>query len=184
MTSMHMYEPGKGWDRVVRHAFVLLGGGAPSALLVLATLSITARSLPPAAFGMLVIAQTYALRGLIRLGRRLDLAGAVIGSTCGVPIAMLAGHRFGWEPRTSSMAMAYGGSVLLRMTGTSLAVLRLSDRFDQTAVARAASGIIRLAATGVAVIADASLPVFVAVWIVGDIVPPRSWRSLPRARFP
>jgi O-antigen/teichoic acid export membrane protein len=198
---MRPYEAAKGWERVVRHAFVLLGGSVVSALLALATLSMTARALAPAAFGILVIAQAYGLlverigtfqswqtiirfgalareqgddatlHGLIRLGRRLDLAGALLGSTFGVAIAMLAGHRFGWDQSTTSMAAAYGGSVLFRMSGTSLAVLRLFDRFDRTAIARAASGIVKLSATGIAILSDAPLPVFVAVWIVGDIVP-------------
>ena len=207
-----------GWDRVVRHAVVLLGGTAVSSLLALASLSISAKSLSQDAFGMLVIAQTYALlverigtfqswqtlirfgamareqgddaalRGLIRFGRRLDLAGAMVGGTLGITIALFAGARFGWSESTQMLAIAYGGTVLLRMNGTSLAVLRLFERFDQTAIARAASGVIRLGGTVVAVVTDASLPVFAAVWMISDVVPSAvmaffSVRALP-ARDP
>jgi len=196
-----MHGRDDAWQRITRHALVLLGGGTVSAIFALGTLSITARALLPVTFGALAIAQAYALlveragtfqswqtlirfgaiareagddaafRGLIRFGYHLDVAGGLVGAVGGVLIGALAGHALGWTAETRTMAIVYAASVLFRISGTSLAVLRLHDRFDQTAIARACAGLVRLVGSGIAALLHADVGTFALIWMLGDLIP-------------
>lgn len=187
--------------RILRNAGIVLGGGACSAVLALGATAIAARALPAETFGVLVLAQAFALlvervgtfqswqalirfgtmahterdspalRGLLRTGMVIDLVAGVAGAAGGVLVAYLAGTRFGWSEPTAALAIWYAASIALRPSGTSIATLRITSRFTSTAVARAAGHLVRLVGVSVAWLYDGSLYAFAAIWIAADLVP-------------
>lgn len=189
------------WRRVVRHAIVTIGGSGTSAVLGLGALAVATRALPPAAFGTLAFGQACALAverlgtfqswqalirfgslarqasndsalaGLLRFGLILDVASGVLAATLGVAVVALVGGRLGWDPTTQEVCSVYAGTVIFRSSGTAITVLRLLERFELAALARAAGGLTRLLGSLAAALYGDSLWAFATAWIAADVTP-------------
>ncbi|ACI51284.1 conserved hypothetical protein [Gluconacetobacter diazotrophicus PA1 5] len=100
----------------------------------------------------------------------LDIAGAAAG--CGLALAGVAwfGPVLGWPVADQGAAMLYMTSILVMNTCCALGVLRLTNRFRQSAMADVAMMLTRLLGTVAGLCLHWSLPAFLAVWYAGTIM--------------
>ncbi len=153
-----------GFGRLMRAAGVLLSSQLVSSMFALLALALTARSLGPTQFGVLVLVQTYVAvvdqlfsfqswQALIRdgaeflergrLGRfshlvrftwTLDIAAAIAGGLTAAALASFAGEWLGWDGTILTIAIVYSVVIAFNLTGTPIGILRLFDRFDPPCV--------------------------------------------------
>ena len=195
-----------------------MSGNVITAGIDLVSLALTARALGPELFGVLVLVQTYArfvdqfvnfqswqaiikygadsltdkrtgdFRSLVKLGTSLDLGGSLLGTTVAIAMVYWVGRWFEWEDETVRMAAMYSLTILLSLSPTPTAVLRLFDRFNLLAWQRVISAAIRMAALVVAWFVGADLWGFLVVWMVAQILDylfllALGWRELRRQGF-
>lgn len=178
----------------------LLSGNVASAVLALMAVALTARAVGPTEYGILALVLTYAraverlvtfqswqpiikygaalddparrddLRRLLKFGFVLDAGGALLAWLTAIVLAVIAVPLFGWNDRALVFVVIYCTSLLFNINGTPTAILRLSGRYRAAAYGPVASQAVRLAACAVGVAMDASLTVFVAIWMVTQII--------------
>lgn len=188
------------FTRVARNAGVILSGNAASSAFGLVSAVLTARHLGAASFGMLVLAQSYALvidrllnfqswQALIKFGSHhledgdyhsfrsitqrlllLDASSAVIAATIAWFGISVATHQFGWADEHVLAARLFSVAIVIHLSGVPTGVLRLFDRFGKYALATAASSAVRLALIIVGVVSDRSFIWFAIAWVAADVV--------------
>ena len=186
--------------RVLANAGVLLGGKAANAVLSLAYIAVAARALGVREVGVLILINAFAqligevvkfnawqtvlhygaapvevgdrprFQQVMRFALFLDLASSLVGVALAVACALVFGERLGWSPPDSPAAALYGLTILLMAPSTAIGLLRLFDRFDLIAAQAPVSSIVRLAASGIAVLVGATLGGFLAAWALGTVV--------------
>lgn len=177
-----------------------MSGNVITAGIDLVSLALTARTLGPELFGVLVLVQTYArvvdqsvnfqswqaiikygadtltdkrtgdFRSLVKLGTSLDLGGSLLGTTVAIAMVYWVGRWFEWEDETVRMAAMYSLTILFSLSPTPTAVLRLFDCFNLLAWQRVISAAIRMVALVAAWIVGADLWAFLVVWMVAQIL--------------
>ena len=187
-------------DNVMRNLGHLLAGRVASALLLLVAMSLMARSLTPADFGLVVLLQTYVLawNGLFnckpfeavirfgipaleqsdtpRLARLLslslwiDAASSLGAAVAGFAFAGLIGRLLGWEPSIVVLAQAWSLVAISGMTGTAKGVLRLFDRFDLLSRQLAIGPAMRCAGVVVVVALDGGVAAFALAWALSTVI--------------
>lgn len=178
----------------------LLSGNVASAVLALVAVALTARAIGPTEYGILALVLTYAraierlvtfqswqpiikygaalddpahrddLRRLLKFGFVLDAGGALLAWLTAIVIAVIAVPLFGWSERTLMLVIVYCTSLLFNINGTPTAILRLSGRYRAAAYGPVASQTVRLIACAIGASMGASLTVFVAIWMVTQII--------------
>jgi len=184
-------------NRVLANAGVLLGGRAANALISLGYIAVAARALGVREVGVLILINAFAqlvgevvkfnswqtvlhygagplakgerdrLQQVVRFTLVLDVASSLMGVAVAVAAALLFGERLGWTSADSPKAALYCLTILGMASATPIGLLRLFDRFDLIAAQAPISSLIRLAASGVAVLVGASLGGFLLAWAAG-----------------
>ncbi|WP_411289329.1 lipopolysaccharide biosynthesis protein [Phenylobacterium sp.] len=187
-------------SRVLANAGVLLSGKAANAVLSLAYIAVAARALGVREVGVLILINAFAqligevvkfnawqtvlhygaapvaegdrprFQQVMRFTLFLDAVSGLVGVTLAVACALAFGPRLGWTPADSPAAALYGLTILVMAPSTAIGLLRLFDRFDLIAAQAPVSSVVRLAGSGAALLAGASLTGFLAAWALGTVV--------------
>lgn len=186
--------------RLFRNAAVLLVGDVGGSVLSLASLTLTARSLGPGPFGVLVLIQTYVaitrglvkfqpyqplirygaaalqsgrsgeLKSLIKFHFLLDLGSGVAGTALALTALAWIAPWKGWDGGVVGMAAVYSMVAVFHLSGTAIGVLRLFDRFGVTAAHRTCVATVKLLGVGVAALAGAGPWPFLLVWAGAEVL--------------
>lgn len=185
--------------RVLANAGALLGGRGLNAVVALAYIAVTARSLGIEAFGFLTMINAFAqalgeiakfqswqtvvqygakplidgdrrmFQQVMRLALVLDGAGAAIGVAIGVCGALLFSALLGWPHDLAPAAALYCLSIAAMTSATAVGLLRLFDRFRMLAAEQAVSSIVRLAGCALAARLNAPVEGFLLAWAAGTL---------------
>lgn len=178
----------------------LLKGRAASALLLLASTALMARSLPPQEFGLVVLVHGYVLlfRGLfnlkpfeaiirfgvpltergdsdrlaqlLRLTFVLDAMLALAGTGVALLFVSVAGGMLSWDGDTRQAASLYCLLLLASASGTASGILRLFNRFDLLGLRQAMGPLAQLAGVAIAWWAGGDYPHFLMAFGAGFLV--------------
>ena len=185
--------------RVLSNAAVLLGGRVANALMGLAAISLTARTLGLGGFGVLILIHAFAqflgetvkfqswqtvlhygakplaegrpadFQRVLRFTLALDLIGAIVGVAAGLVVTLWFGDRLGLTPGDQPAAALYVLSVAFMVSATPLGLLRLLDRFDVLARQTVLVALVRLIGCGVGFAIQAPMEVFLFFWAAGVV---------------
>jgi O-antigen/teichoic acid export membrane protein len=188
--------------RMIRNIGLIAGGDVGASALAMLSLALTARALGPELLGILVMIETYAtlidrwirpetwqalikygtdaladdddesFKRLVKFGFLIDIGGGLLAMTVAILGVQVAAHWFGWEDQVAGLASLYCASMILRMTSTQTAVLRLFDRFGVFVYSQMAAASIRLVLVTVAWWMSAELMVFVLISMVITAIQP------------
>lgn len=109
-------------------------------------------------------------KSLIKFGFILDGASSFIGAALGAGCVYAYGHWKDWNPSLIHIAVLYSLGILLHVTGTASAVLRLFNRFDRLALHQTTAAGVRLLGILIVYIRRAGLAGFLYVWLATEIV--------------
>jgi len=181
--------------RILANLSWLLGGKGASALLGMAYLAVTARSLGPRSFGdftiivagaqllvALVSFQSWQIIGrygpalregglpeLLGLAAVLDGISAVAGAVLGAGAIALAGWHFGWsgDLRTGAMILVLAGMLSLR--STPIGMLRLEGGFGAAVAAESIIPVVRVLGAASAAWFSAGTGGFLLAWACAEL---------------
>lgn len=183
--------------RILGNFGLLVRGRGVAALFVLAATVLTARTLGPADFGVVMLVHAYALviRGLLNvqpfesvvrfgvplleigdtptlrrllwLSLKVDLACATSAAALAIIVAPLAAWLFDWQQPVALTAMIYGAVLITTASGTATGLLRLFDRFDLLGRQLMIGPLVRLAGVLAAWALDTGVTGFVLAWALG-----------------
>nr|WP_246386685.1 oligosaccharide flippase family protein [Gluconacetobacter sacchari] len=125
-------------------------------------------------------------QALLRHCILLDALGAVAGTVLALAGVTVFGRALGWQATAQGPALLYMTSVLFMNTCWALGVLRLTDRFRQTALADLSINTTRLAGTLLGLGLHWHLGGFMAVWYLGTVMSflancGTAWRAIRHA---
>lgn len=186
---------GRVGRRILANLSWLLGGKGASALLGMAYLAVTARSLGPDSFGdftvivagaqlllALVSFQSWqiigrygpALRGrglpeLLGLAAVLDGLSAIGGAALGMVAVALAGRHFGWSGDLQTCAMFLVLASMLSLRSTPIGMLRLDGRFGAAVAAESVVPVVRVLGAAGAAWFSAGTGGFLLAWACADL---------------
>lgn len=172
----------------------LMGARGINAVLSLGYLALATRVLGLEGFGSFILATSFAqaLTGLasfqtwqavVRWGQRRDMLPDAIGFALaldiltvfagGIGAALLLGFAGDWLPvpadlRGVTFALTLVSLLAIRSTPTG--ILRLHDRFAKGATADSVTPVVRVVGAGVAALVAPTVPAFVLVWAVAEVV--------------
>ena len=110
------------------------------------------------------------LKRLIKFGFILDGATSIVATVIGAGAVLLYGRAKGLDPALLVPATLSSVGLFLRLTGTSVAVLRLFNRFDLLAFQQAAAAAVRLLVVGLLFVRGATLAGFLYGWLATEII--------------
>jgi len=185
--------------RAIKNVSYLASGGAAAAALQFITLILTARTLGPAALGILALIEAHvrlidslvrlepwqaiikygadnlendkpgAFRALVKLGVLVDIGGAAAAALIALSLAPLIGYLSGWSDETIQLACLYSLVLLTRLSATWTGVLRLFNRFALIAIQQTLSSALRLALAFLAFLAGAGLETFLIIAAISSV---------------
>lgn len=186
--------------RLFKNAALLFSGSMVASGLGLVSLALTARALGADRLGVLVLIVTYVLiidrlvnfqswqaiikfgadalqekrsddfKALIRFGFLLDISAAVLGAAVAGCGAWFIGQWLRWGEEVVWMATLYSLTILFHVSGTSMGVLRLFNRFHVVATQSVIAASIKLIGVFAAFWFEAGLWTLLVVWAITDIV--------------
>jgi O-antigen/teichoic acid export membrane protein len=186
----------------------LMGARGINAVLSLGYLAMATRALGPEGFGHLILITAFAQavagltsfqtwQAVVRWGQQPDRVGSAVGFAVALDLLSFAAGLAvaaallvlpgAWLPIPSDLrwaAFALTAVWLLCMRSTPTGILRLRDRYGQTAVADAVTSIVRLAGSALAWILAPTIPAFLLAWAAGEIATAAAywlyaWREQP-----
>ncbi|WP_342627022.1 lipopolysaccharide biosynthesis protein [Nguyenibacter vanlangensis] len=185
--------------RILRNTGILLGGKGMAGVMGLAGTALAVRALGLHDFGILQLVHTCASlfsvgtrfqswQPLLHFGSALFAQGErtrfqallrhcflldMIGAAAGMVLALCGvagfGTVFGWPAGCQHAALVYMTTILFMNTCCALGVLRLTDRFKQSAIADLASSVTRVGGTVLGLCLHWHLPAFLAVWYASNM---------------
>ncbi|PXA87572.1 hypothetical protein DMC47_31740 [Nostoc sp. 3335mG] len=185
---------------VLRNSSYLGAAKILAAPLGLLALACAGRSLPAAAFGLLMVVHSYAdgagdlskfqtwqliiryggpalergdnatARDAIRFAFGLDIASGLVGMALAMAVLPLLAGRLGLTNGTLALAFLYCTLVPTMTAATPNGVLRLLNRFDLIGVQQVVTPFLRAGGAVLSYLAHLGFPGFVATWYVADIV--------------
>ncbi len=188
--------------RILRNIGVIVGGDAGASALGLVSLALTARTLGPELLGVLVMIEAYALliarwirpetwqalikygadalatddrdslRRLFKLGVLIDLGGGFLAMIVAFAGLQIADSWFDWDENVIDLARIYCIVLMLELTSTPTAVLRLFDRFEVFAYSQIAAAALRLLLVALAWWLGGGLLVFVLIAMAVSVMIP------------
>lgn len=183
--------------RVLANAGHLLSGRVVNAVVGLAYIALTARSLGKEAMGVLVIINAFAqflgevahfeswqtvltygtdpllrkdrtkFQQVLRLSLMLDLISSIIGVGLGVLGAWLFWKELRWPDGTSGYGALYAISIGVMTSATGVGLLRLFDRFRFLAAEQAVSSFVRMIGCAICALTHAPIKYFLLAWAAG-----------------
>jgi len=109
------------------------------------------------------------LKRLVKFGFVLDGATSIAATLLGAGAVFLYGRAKGWDPALLTAATLSSLGLFLRLSSTSVAVLRLFNRFDLLAFQQAAAAALRLLVVVVIFIRSVGLTGFLYAWLATEI---------------
>lgn len=185
--------------RAVKNVGYLASGGAAAAGLQFITLILTARTLGPAALGILALIEAHvrlidslvrlepwqavikygadnlendkplAFRALVKLGVLVDIGGATAAALIALAFAPVIGYLSGWSDETIQLACLYSLVLLTRLSATWTGVLRLFNRFGLIAIQQTLASTLRLCLVFLAFLAGAGLEIFLMIAAISSL---------------
>lgn len=186
--------------RIFRNTGYLLGGKGMAGVLGFLTTALVVRALGLEQYGALLLIHSCASsfsvatrfqswQPLLHFGNALFARGEqtrfqtllrhcimldALGATAGTILALIGvatfGHIFGWSAATQGPALIYMTSVLFMNTCWALGILRLTNRFRQSALADLALNTTRLVGTVLGLGLHWHLGGFMVVWYLGVVM--------------
>jgi len=183
--------------RVLANAGHLLSGRVVNAVVGLAYIALTARSLGKEAMGVLVIINAFAqflgevahfeswqtvltygtdpllrkertkFQQVLRLSLMLDLISSIIGVGLGVLGAWLFWKELRWPEGVSGYGALYALSIGVMTSATGVGLLRLFDRFRFLAAEQAVSSFVRMIGCAICAVTHAPIQYFLLAWAAG-----------------
>jgi O-antigen/teichoic acid export membrane protein len=188
-----------GIRRVLANASVLLGGRTANALISLGYLAVAARSLGTVEAGILILINAFAqlvsevvkfdswqavlhfgapalaedrrdrLHQVARFALLLDVISALAGVAVATVAIFLVGEKLGWGPEHNAGAALYCLTIAVMAPAGATGLLRLLDRFDLITAQAPINSTVRLAGSGLVLLAGPSLGLFLIVWAAGSV---------------
>ncbi|KSB91220.1 teichoic acid transporter [Caulobacter vibrioides] len=185
--------------RMLANVGALLSGRGLNAIVGLAYIAVTTRSLGIEVFGFLTLINAFAqalgemakfqswqtvvqygakplmdgdrktFQQVMRLALVLDGIGAVIGVAIGVGGSLLFSHYMGWPDELAPEAALYCLSIGVMTSATGVGLLRLFDRFRMLAAEQVVSSAVRLIGCAIAASMDAPIEMFLLAWAAGTV---------------
>lgn len=179
---------------------ILLGGKALNAVLSLAAIALTARTLGVETFGVLVLIHAYVqtvgeiakfqswqallnygtapfaekrfvdFHRVMRFSLLLDGVSGVAGILIALVGVLLIGDGLGWPAAEQTAVALYALSIFFNVSATPTGVLRLVDRFDLLAAESTIESWVRLIGAAIAWTLGAGLHVFLMIWFLAKIL--------------
>jgi O-antigen/teichoic acid export membrane protein len=187
-------------SRVLRHTGVLFGANVLASIIGLATLALASRGLGMEGLGILVTIVAFvavidqfvnfqawqavvrfgaeALEKkrdddfciLVRVGFFVEIVAAIVGTAVALLILVPVARKASWSDSITLLAGGYSLSLLVRVTGTPTAVLRLFNRFDLTAVQTVLAALIKLIGVAIGFARGAGVGAYVLIWAISDVI--------------
>jgi O-antigen/teichoic acid export membrane protein len=184
--------------RVLRNAGILLGGRGLNALLGLAYMALTARTLGVRDMGALVLINAFALligdlvkfqswqtvlhfgapalqhgprerlQQVIRFSLALDAASTLLGLAAALLGVLLFSDRLGWGEGHAWGAAAYMLTITMMVSATPIGLMRLFDNFGALARQTALVALVRLAGCALGFVLHWGIGGFLLAWGVGQ----------------
>ncbi|WP_354070847.1 lipopolysaccharide biosynthesis protein [Caulobacter sp. 1776] len=183
--------------RVLANAGELLSGRVVNAVVGLAYIALTARSLGKEAMGVVVLINAFAqflgevahfqswqtlitfgagpaldndrarFQQVLRLSLLLDLISGVLGTALGVLGSFLFWQTLKWPADMSGYGALYALSIGVMTSATGVGLLRLFDRFRFLAAQQAVSSLVRMIGCAVCAVTNAPIQWFLLAWAAG-----------------
>ena len=185
--------------RLWKNATALLAGNLSASVCDIVTLILTARLLGVESFGVLVLIQTCVritdaltnfqswqaiikfgadamtmpdksnFAKLIKFGTFLDAASSSLGAVVSVGVFFVVARWQAWGTDISTLALAYGLSIVFNIIGTPKAILRLFGKFRTLAVAQFAVALVKMITIVFAFFYTWDFASVVWVWILANM---------------
>ncbi|USQ94097.1 lipopolysaccharide biosynthesis protein [Caulobacter sp. RL271] len=190
-------KPVSPLKKVLANAGQLLSGRVVNAVVGLAYIALTYRSLGKEAAGVLVLINAFAqflgeaahfqswqtlitygaaplldddkrrFQQVLRLSMLLDLISGVLGVILGVLGAWFFWQELRWPEGTNGYGALYALSIGVMTSATGVGLLRLFDRFRFLAAEQAISSFVRMVGCAICAFTHAPLPYFLLAWAAG-----------------
>jgi O-antigen/teichoic acid export membrane protein len=190
-------QPASPLKKVLANAGQLLSGRIVNAVVGLAYIALTARTLGKETFGVLVLINAFAqflgevahfqswqtlitygagpamdndrpkFQQVLRLSLLLDLISGVIGIVLGVLGAWFFWQELRWPEGTHGYGALYALSIGVMTSASGVGLLRLFDRFRFLAAEQAISSFVRMIGCAICAVTHAPLPYFLLAWAMG-----------------
>ncbi|MDZ4093527.1 MAG: oligosaccharide flippase family protein [Paracoccaceae bacterium] len=178
---------------------MVMGGKAGAGLVSLVYLMISARTLGPADFGVLVLVHGYVtmvvgivefpawqaivrygaeahrdgadhrLARLLRFGAAVEMTAGVLAMVVAAVLAPVAGAVFGWSDAAMALAVPYSVAVFGSVRSTPAGYLQLSGRFDLIGLHNLVAPVVRLIGASLAAYYGFGLQGFLIAWMIAAI---------------
>jgi len=204
--------------RLFQQGATLFSGMLVAGVLDLVSMALTARGLGAEQFGLLAVihatvmtidrmvnvqstqavihfgaadlehGRREAFGSMIKKSVYVDVATSVVGALAAAVLLLILGISRGWDPLMILLSVIYSAQILVRLNGTSTAVLRLFDRYSRLAGQRTARAVVKLVGVGVAYFCGAGFVGYLAVWFLTEVFASLllaylGWRTLHQHDF-
>lgn len=172
----------------------LLSGNVFTLFLGLGVVALSARALGPSQYGMLALIISFAqamellisfqswqpvirfgagleeagrdddFAALCKFGYLLDFSAACASWILAIALIFAAGQFYGWSREIQALILIYSTTLLFKVNGAPIGILRLAGRFRTVAYLQVLSMAIRLALCIVAFVQGAGMLTFVLIW--------------------
>jgi O-antigen/teichoic acid export membrane protein len=190
-------QPASPLKKVLGNAGQLLSGRVVNAVVGLAYIALTARSLGKEAMGVVVLVNAFAqflgevahfqswqtlitygtapamdgdtpkFQQVLRLSLLLDLISGVLGTALGVAGAFLFWRALQWPADVIGYGALYALSIGVMTSATGVGLLRLFDRFRFLAAQQAVSSLVRMIGCAICAVTNAPIQWFLLAWAAG-----------------
>ncbi|QGG47309.1 oligosaccharide flippase family protein [Heliorestis convoluta] len=186
-------------SKLLKNAGTLLSGNIIASVMGLLTLIITARTLGPEAFGILVLIQTYILvvdglmnfqswqamikfgtdfnenqevdlfKAMIKYVLLIDVLTAIIATILAITMIKVIGPFINIDENVYHYVMLFSFVILFHVSGVPIAILRMFNKFKLLAFQAVLTSLIKLIGVIILFITESELLGFVIVWVITDI---------------
>jgi O-antigen/teichoic acid export membrane protein len=182
-----------------KNATVLFAANFVASLFGFVSLALTARAIGAEQFGILILITTYVLivselinfqtwqtiikygveviekdvinfSSLIKLGFILDVTAALLGTAIAIASILIIGEWRAWNEQHINMTIIYSFTILFNIQGTSIAILRLYNKFNKIAVHTIFVALIKLFGASVLFYLKADVWNFLIMWALTEII--------------
>lgn len=184
---------------ILNNAGILLGGKALNAVIGLAAIALTARTLGVEMFGVLVLIHAYIqtvgeivkfqswqallnfgtghfldrripeFHRVLRFSLLLDFVSGIAGIAIAIAGILIVGEHLGWQQADRGLAILYALSIFFNVSATPTGALRLTDRFKLLAAESTIESWVKLIGAAIAWVWGAGLAHFLMIWFIAKV---------------